>query len=188
MRTTLRPRQPVLAGHLVGVGSHVAGNVVEQDFSFHLKTGKFGCFPMLSRFRARIGFDRFVSLIHALLIRWRQRMGRESARTGPLWPLDGQRAHRKAILPRARPNWRDHMHRRRNPLSPAFSQAAMLACSSFPANSNHIRSHTEALGSSTQIRSCVSLWYCAYRVTAKSTSRIARTIQMLLRIKALLWS
>jgi hypothetical protein len=59
---------------------------------------------------------------------------------------------------------------------------------SFPANSNHIRSHTEALGSSTQIRSCVSLWYCAYRVTAKSTSRIARTIQMLMRIKALLWS
>ena len=24
-------------------------------------------------------------------------------------------------------HWRDHMHRRRNPLSPAFSQAAMLA-------------------------------------------------------------
>jgi hypothetical protein len=27
-------------------------------------------------------------------------------------------------------HWRDHMHRRRNPLSPAFSQVAMLACSS----------------------------------------------------------
>jgi hypothetical protein len=65
---------------------------------------------------------------------------------------------------------------------------AFLLRHSFPANSNQIRSHTEALGSSTQIRSCVSLWYCAYRVTAKSTSRIARTIQMLMRIKALLWS
>src|SRR5262249_9778375 len=42
------------------------------------------------------------------------------------------------------------------------------------------RLHTEAVGSSRQIRG-VS-WYRGYRVTAKSADRIATTIQMLRRI------
>src|SRR5215510_9069976 len=42
------------------------------------------------------------------------------------------------------------------------------------------RLHTEAVGSSRQIRG-VS-WYRGYRVTAKSANRIATTIQMLRRI------
>jgi hypothetical protein len=39
------------------------------------------------------------------------------------------------------------------------------------------RPHTEALGSSAQMR-CVSCWYRQSRVTAKSTSRTPRTIQI----------
>ena len=45
------------------------------------------------------------------------------------------------------------------------------------------RRHTEALGSSAQMR-CVSCWYRQSRVTAKSTSRTPRTIQILMRIRA----
>src|SRR5262249_15849759 len=45
------------------------------------------------------------------------------------------------------------------------------------------RWHTEAVGSSTQIRS-LSPWYRTYRATAKSTSRIARKIQILTCITA----
>jgi hypothetical protein len=47
------------------------------------------------------------------------------------------------------------------------------------------RPHTEALGSSAQMR-CVSCWYRQSRVTAKSTSRTPRTIQILMRIRAAL--
>jgi hypothetical protein len=47
------------------------------------------------------------------------------------------------------------------------------------------RTHTEALGSSAQMR-CVSCWYRQSRVTAKSTSRTPRTIQILMRIRAAL--
>jgi hypothetical protein len=47
------------------------------------------------------------------------------------------------------------------------------------------RPHAEALGSSAQMR-CVSCWYRQSRVTAKSTSRTPRTIQILMRIRAAL--
>src|SRR5262249_45525371 len=47
------------------------------------------------------------------------------------------------------------------------------------------RTHTEALGSSAQMR-CVSCWYRQSRVTAKSTSRTPRTTQILMRIRAAL--
>ena len=45
------------------------------------------------------------------------------------------------------------------------------------------RPHTEALGSSAQIR-CVSLACCRYRVMTRRASRLARIIQMLMRIRA----
>src|SRR5215813_4127962 len=45
------------------------------------------------------------------------------------------------------------------------------------------RSHTEALGSSAQMR-CVSCRYRENRVTAKSAIRTTRTIQILMRIRA----
>jgi hypothetical protein len=48
------------------------------------------------------------------------------------------------------------------------------------------RSHTEAVGSLAQMRS-VSFWYFVYRVMAKSTSRIPRIIQTLMRIVGTLW-
>ncbi len=51
-----------------------------------------------------------------------------------------------------------------------------------PRQNSH-RWHTEALGSSAQIR-CVSLSCCRYRVMTKSASRVARIIQMLMRIRA----
>src|SRR5262245_43796586 len=47
------------------------------------------------------------------------------------------------------------------------------------------RPHTEALGSSAEMR-CVSCWYRQSRATAKSTSRTPRTIQILMRIRAAL--
>ena len=47
------------------------------------------------------------------------------------------------------------------------------------------RPHTEALGSSAQMR-CVSCRSCKSRVVAKSASRTARTIEILMRIRATL--
>jgi hypothetical protein len=48
-----------------------------------------------------------------------------------------------------------------------------------PRDSDSHRWHTEALGSSAQIR-CVSRSFCMYRVMTKSASRAARTIQILI--------
>jgi hypothetical protein len=73
-------------------------------------------------------------------------------------------------------------------LSPAGSGAFFEAfifrkLKSHSTNHASHRWHTEAVGSSIQIRSVSPRW-CRYRTTAKSASRIVRTIQMLTRIRA----
>jgi hypothetical protein len=66
--------------------------------------------------------------------------------------------------------------------SPRVSGASIASPLQFDNRSSH-RWHIEALGSSAQIR-CVSLSCCMYRVMARSASRAARIIQMLMRIRA----
>jgi hypothetical protein len=66
--------------------------------------------------------------------------------------------------------------------SPRVSGASIASPLQFDNRSSH-RWHIEALGSSAQIR-CVSLPCCMYRVMARSASRAARIIQMLMRIRA----